>query len=137
MLVLREPGDELANGALVLEPDVHLAGLRRVATPRASLLDAQRRSVTGDRVQAAAGDDRLEQAELQQALRCGVADRRLDRAQRGHERGEVARRVERRDGLPERLRGGIGAKALDELPVRDPARFEATRAVLVIESTPR
>ena len=132
MLVLREPRDELAHGSLVLEPDVDLACLRRMTAARAALVDAERRSVPGDRVQTAAGDDRFEQAELEQALRPGVADRRLDRAQRGHQRGDVARRVQRGDGLRQRLRGRIGAEALDELPVRHAPRLEPARALLVL-----
>jgi hypothetical protein len=132
VLVLREPRDELAHGALVLEPDVHLARLRRVAAPRAPLVDAQRRAVSRDGALAAPGDDRLEQAELQQTLCGGIADRRLDRAQGGHERGDVARRVQRGDRLAESLRGGIGAETLDELPVRHATRLETARALLVV-----
>ena len=131
VLVLGEPCDELANGALVLEPDVHLSRLRRVPAARAPLVDAQRRAVAGDRVQPAAGDDRLEQAELEQALRGGIRDRRLDRAQRCHERGDVAGRVQGRDGLAQRLSRRIRAEALHELPVRHTAWLEPASALLV------
>ncbi len=123
MLVLREPCDELANGALVLEPDVHLARLRRVAASRAPLVDAQRRAVAGDRVQATPRDDRFQQAELQQTLRGRVSDRRLDRSQGGHERCDIARRVQRGDRVPQRLRSRIRAETLDELPVRHATRL--------------
>ena len=132
VLVLREPRDELAHGALVLEPDVHLARLRRVTATRAPFVDAEGRAVTGDGVQAATGDDRFEQAELEEALRRGVSDRRLDGAQRGHERGDVARRVQRGDRLAQRLRRGIGSESLDELPVRHAPRLEPARALLVV-----
>src|SRR3982074_2675646 len=132
MLVLREPRDELADGALVLEPGVHLAGLRRVAAARAALVDAERGAVPRDGVEPAAGDDRLEQAELEQTLRGGIGDRRLDRAQRRHQRGDVAGRIERGDGLPQRLGGRIGPEALDELPVRHAAWLEAARTLLVV-----
>ena len=130
--MLREPGHELAHRPIELEPDVDLARLRCVGAARATLLHAKRRAASRQRVQAASGDDRFEQAELEQALRPGVADRRLDRAQRGHQRGDVARRVQRGDGLPQRLRGRIGAEALDELPVRHAPRLEPARALLVL-----
>src|SRR6266850_6542971 len=64
--LLRQPRDELAHRALVLEPDVGLARLRGMPAARASLLDAQRRAVSGDSVEAAARDDRLEEAEPQE-----------------------------------------------------------------------
>ena len=52
--LLREPGDELTNGALVFEPNVELARLRGMAAARPALLDAQRCAMPGDGVQPAA-----------------------------------------------------------------------------------
>src|SRR5205807_8085233 len=80
----------------------------------------------------AAGDDRFQEAQLEQPLCGGIADRRLDRAQRGHERGDVAGRVQRSDGLSERLSGGIGAETLDELPIGHAPRLGPARALLVV-----
>src|SRR6202171_5687425 len=86
----------------------------------------------GDGVEPAPGDDRLQETELEQTLRGGVGDGRFDRAQRRHQRGDVARRVERGDRLAQRLRGRIGAETLDELPVLHAPALEAPRSLLVV-----
>ena len=60
--VLCEPRHELAHRPVELEPDVHLARLRRVRPACAAFLDTKRRAASGERVQAAPRDEHLEHA---------------------------------------------------------------------------
>ena len=114
--------------------------------PGAALLDAERGVATGEGIETAARDQDLDKTETQHTAGRGVKAGRtpeaggtafnrfdgLDRPQGGHERGEVARRVERRHALTERLRRGIAAEALDKAPERKAAPLEALARFLVL-----
>ena len=130
--VLRQPGDELADGPIKLEPDIHLARLRRMRAARAALLDAKRCGTPGKRVQTAARDEYLEHTQHEHVAGGRRLDRRLDGSQRGHERGEIARRVQGRRRFAEGLRLGVGPEPLDELPVRQAPLLEALARSLVV-----
>jgi len=86
-----QPRDQVAHGAVELQPDVHLpglrgvrtasaAGLRGVRTAGAVLFHAQRRAVRGRRVEPAARHEDLERAEHEQIARGRLRQGRLDRA---------------------------------------------------------
>jgi hypothetical protein len=130
--MLSEPKHELADRSIELEPDVYLARLRRMGASRSALLDPKRRAASGESVQAAARDEDLQHAQDEDVAGGRCRHRGLDRSQRGHEGGEIARRVQGSRGLAERLRVRIGSEPLDELPVRHATLLEALARALVI-----
>src|SRR5207247_68320 len=90
----------------------------------ATALQPPRASSTGERIQAAARDQDLEDTEQEDIARRRGGHRRFDGSQRGHEGGEIPRGVESRRGLTKRLRVRIRAEPLDELPIRHAALVE-------------